>query len=158
VTTSSPTRTSASTSAPAPADAGRPVRRHRRRILAVDGAGCAAIGAGLVVAPGWFAGQLGFATSAPVRVTGVVFAAAAVANLLASRSDRRGPAIAAIELDVAFALVLVASLLSGLPGASSVGRWLLVATAAVSLAFATAKLRGLPPRAGGAGSRLAASR
>jgi hypothetical protein len=156
VTTSTPTRTS--TAAAAPAQGASPLRRHRRAVLAVDAAGCAAIGAGLAAAPGWFAAELGLATSAPIRLTAVVFAVAAVTNLLASRDDRRGPAIAAIELDVTFGLALLVAVSAGLPGASPLGRWLLVGTAAISLAFAAAKSRGLPPRATGAGSHLAASR
>jgi hypothetical protein len=156
VTTSTSTRTS--TSAPASAEGPSPLRRHRRAVLAVDAAGCAAIGAGLVAASGWFAGELGLATSTPVLVTSGVFAVAAATNLLASRDDRRGPAITAIELDVTFALALLVAVLAGLPGASPLGRGSLVATAAVSSAFAAAKLAGLPPRGSGTGSHAAASR
>lgn len=141
--------------APARSSTASFARRHRGAVLAVDGAGCAAIGLALVAGPTWVAGELGLTTSTPVRLAGAAFVLVAVVNLTAARSGRRAPTVAAIELDLAWALGSVVIVVADPWGASTLGRGLLVATALVSICFAAAKARGLPRRAGSApaGSR-----
>lgn len=119
--------------------AGNPPPWHRW-VLATDAAGCLAIGATLLVAPGWLADGFTLATIGAVRAAGAAFVVAALVNAIAATRGGRAALRAAIGIDAAALVGAVA--LAVADGGEPWARLLLVAVALVCAAFGTLKVVG----------------
>ncbi|WP_052668884.1 hypothetical protein [Nitriliruptor alkaliphilus] len=113
-----------------------------RPVLTLDAVGCAAIGAGLLLAPTALVDGFGLATPTPLRLIGVAFLVAAAANGVAARAAGPGATHLAIALDVGFIGLLVGLLPATAGDAMGWARLSMVAGIVVCVGFAAAKYVG----------------
>ena len=110
------------------------------RLLRLDAAANVLAGTAVTAMAGWLTGPLGIPSAWPLRIVGLVLVAYGLENLMVARRPSRSGLVSLTAVDLAFAAAVVVVALADPTSAATWLRWVLVAAAALSAAFGTAKL------------------
>lgn len=114
-----------------------------RPLIAVDGAGSAALGVVLLVAPGWLAAGLGLATDLPIQVFGLLFVVNGLANGRAAQRTSWGRIAPCVTIDLVFAGAMVAYVVADPWDSTGWSRWAMAALGVLSFDVGLLKLWGM---------------